>query len=49
MVVHGPVSSPLVTRARLELLRTHSLAAEPLRYHSPQGLWALRDPRILTR
>lgn len=38
MVVHGPVSSLLVTLARLAVSRSHSPAAEQLRYHTPQGL-----------
>lgn len=47
MVEHGPVSSLLVTLARLAMSRFHNLAAERLRYHRPQGLWALRWAHIL--
>jgi hypothetical protein len=49
MVVHGPVSSLLVTLVRLVLLLSHNFVAERLRYHSPQGLWALREAYIPTR
>jgi hypothetical protein len=51
MVEPGPVSSLLETLARLEMGMSHShnLAAEQLRSHTPQGLWALRKAPILTR
>jgi len=47
MVEHGPVSSLLVTLARLAMSRSHNLAAEQLRYHGLRGLWALRGAHIL--
>jgi hypothetical protein len=49
MVVHGPVSSLLVTLVRLEMPLTHKLVAEQLRYRTRQGLWDLRQAHILTR
>src|ERR1700755_1555696 len=49
MVVHGPVSSLRVTLDRLEIILSHNLEAEQLRYHIQQGLLALREAHILTQ
>jgi hypothetical protein len=49
MVAHGPVSSLRVTLDRLEMILSHNLVAEQLRYHFQQGLWALREAHILTQ
>lgn len=47
MVEHGPVSSLLVTLARLAKSRSHNLVVEQLQCHTLQGLWALRGAHIL--
>ena len=48
-MAHGPVSSLRVTLGRLEMLLSHDLVVEQLRYHIHQGLWALREAHILTQ
>ena len=49
MVAHGPVSYLRVTLDRLEMILSHNLVAEQLRYHIKQDLWALREAHILTQ